>query len=267
MSVPNLDPNNSRPTLLPSRKRAVAAAPRVDYDTWLTTFRREYKQGEHISVIGTTGTGKTILETEILKLRQHVVLIATKPEDKSLDRLERHGYVRVKAFPKNPPEDIDRYLLWTPGAGSMAPAAQLRDHAIIKDALTRIFEGPKGGKPGRWAVCIDEARYVADPGFLGLDREIKHILIQGRSLKISFTLGFQRPSWVPAEAYDQVSYLFIAQDNDRRNVQRFREIGGVDGETVAATVKKLKQYEWCFIDARPGGGDVLIIKVPKHLAR
>lgn len=259
--------NNSLPK--PSRRnsRDVAPAPAVDYETWFNTFRREWKQGEHISVIGTTGTGKTILETELLKVRDHVVFIATKPEDTSLSRLEKRGYVRVHAFPKHPPDDIDRYLLWVPGAGSMSPEAQLRDRAVIKDALTRIFEGPKGGRPGRWAVCIDEARYVSDPAFLGLQQQIKHILIQGRSLKLSLVLGFQRPSWVPAEAYDQPSYLFIAQDNDRRNVQRFREIGGVDGETVAQTVKALRRFEWCFVDARPGGGDVLRITVPERLAR
>jgi hypothetical protein len=78
-------------------------------------------------------------------------------------------------------------------------------------------------------------------------------------------LNFQRPSWVPPEAYDQASHLFIAADNDRRNVQRFREIGSVDGDQVAYTVQRLGRYEWCHVDARPGEGTVQVIKMPKGL--
>lgn len=91
------------------------------------------------------------------------------------------------------------------------------------------------------------------------------MLIQGRSLRIAMMLSFQRPSWVPPEAYDQASYLFLAADNDKRNVQRFREIGGTDGDQVAYTVQHLKQYEWLYIDARPGHGEQSIIKMPKGL--
>jgi hypothetical protein len=82
---------------------------------------------------------------------------------------------------------------------------------------------------------------------------------------MSVVLNFQRPSWVPPEAYDQASHLFIAGDNDRRNIQRFREIGGIDGEQVAATVARLGRWEWAHVDARPGKGNVQVIKMPKGL--
>lgn len=220
-----------------------------------------------MSIIGPNGTGKSTLELELLRIRRYVVFIMTKPTDASIERkLDKLGYVRVSAWPKNLPDDVDRYLLWPPGAGEMSREAMMKQRVVIRDALQRIFKGPRGGEPGRWCVCIDEARYVADPAYLGLRREVNQLLIQGRSLKIAVVLGFQRPAWVPAEAYDQPSYLFIAQDNDRRNVQRFREIGGVDGERVAATIQNLRQYEWAFIDARPGHGDVVIVQVPKRLA-
>ena len=78
-------------------------------------------------------------------------------------------------------------------------------------------------------------------------------------------LSFQRPTWVPQEAYDQASHLFIAADNDRRNAQRFREIGSIDGDQVAYTVQRLGKYEWCHVDARPGEGSVQVIKMPKGL--
>jgi hypothetical protein len=196
-----------------------------------------------------------------------VVYVFTKPEDQKLTRaLQRKGYVAVPAFPRQPPDDVDRYLLWPTGSGGMDPASHEAQQLTIRDAFYKIFNGPGGGAaPGRWCICLDEARYVADPSYLGLRREVNQLLIQGRSLKIACVLNFQRPSWVPPEAYDQASHLFISNDNDRRNVQRFREIGGVDGDQLAVTVQQLEMFEWAHVDARPGRGSIQIIRMPKGL--
>lgn len=265
--VANPDPNNSTPKLAsPFRRKTVKVAPKVAWSPWFDWFSREWKQDEHLSIIGPTGTGKTALAVELLKIRTYKIFVMTKPSDVKLEAaLDRQHYVRVPAFPKQPPEDIDRYLLQPPGTGEMTREAMERQRVILRDAFTKIFRGPGGGLPGRWCLCLDEARYVADPAYLGLRREINHLLIQGRSLRIAMMLNFQRPSWVPPEAYDQASHLFIAMDNDKRNVQRFREIGGVDGDQVAYTVQHLGLYEWAHVDARPGRGTVQIIKMPRGL--
>lgn len=190
----------------------------------------------------------------------------TKPDDPKLEAaMNRQGYVRVSAFPKAPPEDVDRYFLWPPGSGEMGQEGNTQQRAVIRDMFMKVFRGPQGGQPGRWCICLDEARYVADPGYLGLRKEVNQLLIQGRSVRVAMVLNFQRPSWVPPEAYDQASHLFIAADNDKRNVQRFREIGGADGDQVAYTVQNLGQYEWAHVDARPGYGTVQVIKMPRGL--
>ncbi len=246
--------------------RRVGVAPRVDWHEWFDWFRGEWKQGEHLSVIGPTGTGKTTLEIELAKIRDYVVFIATKPADELIASLENRGYTRVRALPRTLPDNVPRYLLWAPGSGSMDPASRHKQRAVIHDALRRTFEGPKGGEPGRWCVIVDECRYVSDPKYLGLGAQVNHMLIQGRSLKLSMVNGFQRPSWVPQEAYDQPSHLFIAADNDKRNARRFREIGGIDGERVAATIASLGAFEWAHVDARPGRGDVHVLRIPRSLA-
>jgi hypothetical protein len=238
----------------------------VSWEDWRYWFGREWKQDEHISIIGPTGSGKTALAVDLLRIRAFRVFVMTKPaDDKLAAALDRQHYLRVPAFPTEPPLDIERYLLWPPGAGDLSADGRLTQRRILRDAFVKIFKGPQGGAPGRWCICLDEARYVSDPSFLGLQREVKQLLIQGRSLRIAMVLNYQRPSWVPAEAYDQVSHLFLSNDNDRRNVQRFREIGGVDGERVAATVQQLGMYEWLHVDARPGHGDMQIIRMPKGL--
>jgi energy-coupling factor transporter ATP-binding protein EcfA2 len=262
----NTVPNNSPPNPSRFRKREVAPAPRVEWDAWYDNFKREWKQDEHVTIIGPTGTGKTALTVELVKIRSFTVYVVTKPSDPKLEAaLARQDYVRVPAFPKAPPPEVDRYLLWPPGSGEMTPEAHTKQRTIIRDAFNKIFRGPRGGLPGRWCIILDEARYVADPAYLGLRREVNQLLIQGRSLRIAVVLNFQRPAWVPAEAYDQASHLFIAADNDRRNLQRFREIGGVDGEIVAATVQGLGLYEWAHVDARPGKGTVVVVKMPRGL--
>jgi hypothetical protein len=271
VAASNSDPSNpARPQnknlRSPYRRKDIPPAPRVDWDRWFNWFRKEWKQDQHISLIGPNGTGKSALANKLLDIRTYKIWIMTKPADEKLESaLERKHYVRVGAFPKNPPEDVDRYLLWPAGSGGMTPEDHTKQRTVIKDCFNKVFTGPPGGLPGRWCIVLDEARYVADPSYLGLRREVNQLLIQGRSLRISVVLGFQRPSWVPPEAYDQASHLFIANDNDRRNVQRFREIGGVDGEVVAATVQGLDLYEWAHIDARPGKGTVQVIKMPKGL--
>ena len=219
-----------------------------------------------MSIIGPTGTGKSALAVDLLQIRSYVVFVMTKPDDPKLERaLDRQQYVRVPAFPKNPPEDVDRYLLWPPGSGELGVDGRTKQRTILHDAFAKIFRGPPGGDPGRWCVYLDEARYVSDPAYLRLRNDVNHLLIQGRSLLIAVVLSFQRPSWVPPEAYDQASHLFIARDNDKRNVQRFREIGGADGDRVAYTVERLALYEWAHVDARPGKGTVQVVKMPKGL--
>lgn len=265
MTVPDLSTPSSQ-----SRRRKPhlpPPAPRVPWETWYAGFRRDWKLGEHLTIIGTTGTGKTVLSKQLLRIRRHVVIVANKAEDAELERMTRREYKRIGAWPRRVPEDINRFMLWLPKVSSLEKEAMDIQRAILRDALGRLYGGPKGGKPGRWCVAFNEARYVADPAYLGLAREFRLMLFQGRSMFLSVVAEFQKPSWVPTEAYDQPSHLFIAQDNDRRNWQRFREIGGVDGEVLAETIRTLGAFEWAHVDARPGHGKVSIVKVPPELAR
>src|SRR4029077_17647658 len=54
-------------------------------------FPVRWKQGQHLAVIGDTGTGKTFLLSRLVQMRQHVVVLRTKPDD-----IEFEGFRKFK---------------------------------------------------------------------------------------------------------------------------------------------------------------------------
>src|SRR4051812_31470861 len=83
-------------------------------------FLREFqwKQGQHVSLIGPTGRGKTTLAKQILSRRDYVIAMGTKPRNKNLEDLRAQGYVRVRDLPSPPLELAPRVLFW-PRSGSV----------------------------------------------------------------------------------------------------------------------------------------------------
>jgi len=47
--------------------------------------------------------------------------------------------------------------------------------------------------------------------------------------------------------YSQAEHLFLAFTPDRRDQERFSEIGGVDPDLIIDVVKSLPRYHWLYI--------------------
>ena len=56
--------------------------PFVRFDRFMADWR--WKQGEHVTTIGPTGSGKTVLNRELLRRRDFVVVLGVKNRDKEL---------------------------------------------------------------------------------------------------------------------------------------------------------------------------------------
>lgn len=216
---------------------------RVDWDEFQSLF--VWRQGEHITLIGPTGCGKTTLTNELVDRRGYSIFIGSKRVDDTQEELKALRFTPVPNADQIHP-DISRRWYVKPKVNPKDDADQIIAHnrKVIRETLMRAYH------EGGWAVFIDEGRYVTD--FLQLKKEVVLLLTQGRSQGNSVVTGTQRPRHVPLEAYDQATHLFFWSDPDLQNVQRTAEMVGMDKREAVAMVNGLAFHEFYYHNTRTG---------------
>jgi hypothetical protein len=227
----------------------------VSYDTFLNGF--DWRQGEHITLVGTTGCGKTTLENSIEHMRDYVMFLSTKPQDETQEELGPLGYHTAKSV-KDVVLDVSHKWVIAPGVPRKMEPDQIKEHQrkIFGDAMMYCFH-----QTG-WTVIIDEGRYICD--VLQLKQPATVLYLQGRSGYNSVVMGTQRPRWVPLESFDAATHLFIWRDNDANNIQRIGELTGMNYHEVEPIVKSLEMKigeggQFLYYNTRTG--DMMISKV------
>lgn len=241
--------------------RMATSAPRVPWDVFYTTIFDPIPK-EHIAIIGPTGNGKTVLQNAILPKFPFVTIFVTKPQDEIMQELvDSKQYVKMRQWHKLSPTEVPRRVLW-PDASDIN--AEARQREVFKYAMAAIFReaGRPKKKPVGWALAIDELWYIVN--VLGLDREVKMFLLQGRSLGHSLIVATQRPSSVPLEVYDQSTHLFFFADNDRANLDRLAGINARSSSMVRLLVSNLERHQVLYINTRTR--DMYRTKLPPYLA-
>jgi hypothetical protein len=218
---------------------ARASAPRVPWDVFVS--RLDWKQSEHVGLIGPTGQGKTNLLMHLLPLRTYTTVFATKPRDVSMDRLIARGYLKIERWAHIPPERAHKRVLW-PNATSI-DSDELQKK-VFHHAYSEIY------REGGWCTVIDEGFYMAE--ILGLKRDMKVFWTQGRSLGISHVVATQRPRWVPLEMYDQSDHLFFWLNNDDDSLRRISGLGVASADVVRTLVQGLEKFQCLYINTRTG---------------
>lgn len=219
----------------------------------------KWRQGEHISLIGATGCGKTTLAHHLLPMRKYVVVLATKPKDSSMNELIRDGYTKSKTWPVGPSELVPRVVLWPPISKRTQKTNQKH---VFADALNQIYE------QGAWTVYADELHYLTVT--LGLQPIFTDLWQQGRSMGISLVASMQRPSHVPLLAYTQATHVFFWRANDTRDLKTIGGIGSVDSKRIQDVVSKLpgkatagwpKNQAYAFLYVNVNSGRLIVSRV------
>lgn len=226
----------------------IAGVALLPWESFVERFR--WRQGEHVALIGPTGSGKTNAAFWLLPMRQYVVILGTKPKDISLEKFgKRHGYKRIKEWGKLSPKRWPRRILW-PEARSVDAAA--KQAAAFSAAMSRIYV------EGGWTLYVDELWFFCH--VLKLTHLIKVYLQQARSLQISLVVSSQRPAWIPVEVFDQSTHLFFYRDNDERNLSRMSGIGWLSANQIKLAIASLPEFHVLYVNTRTG--TMVITKLP-----
>lgn len=221
--------------LLDKTHETIQGIPVVSYAEFWDHFH--WAQSKHITIVGTTGCGKTTLELDLIDERDYVIFLGTKEKDETQDELGPLGF-RIAHDPSEISLDVSHKWVMHPGKrkkGETAGAERARLKDYYRHVLTYCFNSTA------WAVIIDEGRFICD--FLGLKDEVQRLYLQGRSQHNSVVMGTQRPAWVPVESFDAATHLFFFKDNDLRNIQRISELAGLDRRSVLRAVPRLESTE------------------------
>lgn len=226
-------------------------APVIGWDDF-KEYVFDWRQDQHVGLIGPTDSGKSTLEYAILPMRKYVTFFATKPQDKTLEAFaKKGGYVRIEDWPPKikrglrarpaTAEEMPKRILW-PDARTLNSGVRQRE--VFQRAFEDIYT------QGGWCTVWDEFWMMT--AILKMEDQARIMLQQARSNNISFVMGAQRPSRIPLELFDQASHLFFWRDNDEVNLKRIGGVGWLASGPIRAFVANLEPYQVLYVNTRKG---------------
>ena len=243
----SLAPLRSRDSVALDREPSGEVAPFVRWDQFITHFHATWRQGTHVTTIGPTGSGKTVLNRELLRRRWFVIVLGVKNQDPELyGPFQKMGYQLVHKFEPLPPsEDQPHRILFVPtAAGYHGAEARKRKGAAFKAVLNDVYD------VGGWTVYADDVQYQSDK--LGLRTEFEELLMIGRSEKVSIVGSSQEPVDIPVMFYSAATHLFLFKNPDRYRARRMAELTGVNRDEAERIILSLPPHEFLYINKLTG---------------
>jgi hypothetical protein len=212
------------------------------------TDRWDYRPGEHVTILAPTQNGKTTLIFELLdhlpKQKNPPMMLVMKPRDPVVTKgLKALGYKRVQTWPPPP-------VTWKKPPGY----AVWPKHTFDPEVDDEIMRPPMRAaliwayKRGDTVIVADETLGLTDD--LKLGSEIRSIHTRGAGMGTGIICATQKPTHIGTWAYNNAAHLFLGYDPDKKNRERFAEIGGVNPDTVKWYVERLAEHQWLYIRRR-----------------
>lgn len=216
-----------------------------DYEKFIAYMKRTWILSEHIGLVAPTGLGKTFIVRDLMNLKKHSVVIATKEKDKSLELyVKEDGFVKRDNWP--PDWNESHTLLWRK-AKELGNFSEQR--ILIFYVMNDLY------KRGGYVLYFDDLYYVAIT--LGMRKPVQMMYTQVRSNGVSLISSMQRPTWVPLEAVSQSKYLLVGRIRSDDDIKRTGAGMGQDWRKLKLAIESLKDYEFLLLQ---DGKDIVHIQ-------
>lgn len=250
----------SPPTPATSPKRALTTReealrkplpPRVSWDelgpdfflTW--GFPHGKWMPEHLAMYGPTGAGKSYFEKTILMERarlrgSHIVLIATKPADRTISSM---GWPVVTKWPPSKGwsdrRKTEQVIFWA--KGGLRKSEQERQKVMIEDLLDKLWV-----PNSNIIVVFDEVAYVEQE--LGLSTHVQTYFREGRTLGITVVASTQRPANVTRFMHSESTWSVFFSPKDEDDAERMAQVAG-NKQYYVRVLRELRrdQYEFLLV--------------------
>lgn len=225
------------------RARTVTLPPARPWSDVYAFLARNWQIGQHMTMVGTTGSGKTTFAREALMLRDWVVVLATKVKDKDLfEAMTKQGYVVRDRW--TPFDTSEPRVIFAPPLRSPDKAGRQAQAEAFRRVLIELFQ--VGGQ-GNWTVYCDEIAYLTND--LGLRTEIDTLYLQGRSLGITMCAATQRPRGVPRNVFAMATWFALWRVPNAEDRASASELVGGMQPVAREAMALMPPHELLLIDA------------------
>jgi len=224
----------------------------------------DYRPGDHVTILGPNGWGKTHLGFRLMDATARPSLPAINMVMKLRDEtvLDWHNRLRLRMLTAWPPPyspfrpPVRGHTVWPLNRhGKRAPRRvdPLEEEAslyyIFREVMLDTYSR------GNRILFADEIAGILNDIQTPKDEEpltryARPIWTRGRTHGAGLWAASQRPVDIPLHAYTNAIHLFLGNDPDARGRQRYSEIGGVDPAMVRAVTAGLPQWHWLYIRRR-----------------
>lgn len=202
----------------------------------------DYKPGEHVTLLAPTQNGKTTFGFQLLKhvssdeLPAYVLVI--KPRDPVVVKWRKEldfGMTRDWPPPRFPKKR--GWVIW-PKHSFNIKADEAHHSRVMRSSIMGAYAR------GDSILFDDEIWGLQD---LGLRKELTTVHTRASAMGTGQWVASQRPFDVIQTAYSQAEHLFLGPTPDKRDRDRFREIGGMDPALIDHATTRLSKFQFLHI--------------------